>query len=70
MFLKNQLGYIRVSRGLSQQELAKISGISRHAISEIELDKRVPKLMTALMLAHALECRVEDIFSLQTRRVW
>lgn len=66
MKVVNQLGYIRSTvRGYSQEQLARISGVSRHTISEIELDKRVPGLKTALLLAHALKCPVEDIFMLK-----
>lgn len=62
----NQLGYIRNTvREYSQEQLARISGVSRHTISEIELDKRVPELKTALLLARALKCPVEDIFFLK-----
>lgn len=66
MKVVNQLGYIRSTvREYSQEQLARISGVSRHTISEIELDKRVPELKTALLLARALKCPVEDIFFLK-----
>ncbi|MFR7913740.1 helix-turn-helix transcriptional regulator [Eubacterium ramulus] len=66
MKIVNQLGYIRSTvREYSQEQLARISGVSRHTISEIELDKRVPELRTALLLARALRCPVEDIFFLK-----
>ena len=66
MKIVNQQGYIRSTvREYSQEQLARISGVSRHTISEIELDKRVPELRTALLLARALRCPVEDIFFLK-----
>ena len=66
MKIVNQLGYIRSTvREYSQEQLARISGVSRHTLSEIELDKRVPELRTALLLARALKCSVEDIFFLK-----
>lgn len=65
MQLKNQLGHIRESKGLSQEQLGWKSHISRHTISEIELNKRVPSVRTALLLAKALECTVEDIFKIE-----
>lgn len=66
MDISNQLGYIRSTvRGYSQQQLADISGVSRHTISEIELDKRVPTLRTALLLSRALGYQVDDIFYLK-----
>lgn len=66
MEVVNQLGYVReVIRELSQEQLSRKSGVSRHTISEIELHKRVPSLKTALLLANALKCPVEDIFFLK-----
>lgn len=66
MEVVNQLGYIRQTiRELSQEQLARKSKVSRHTISEIELGKRVPTLKTALLLSHALNCSVEDIFILK-----
>lgn len=66
MDVVNQLGYIRSTiRGYSQQQLADMSGVSRHTISEIELDKRVPTLRTALLLSRALGYSVDDIFYLK-----
>lgn len=65
----NQLGYIREKiREFSQEQLARISGVSRHTISEIELNKRTPSLKTALLLARALKCPVEDIFMLNDKK--
>lgn len=65
----NQLGYVREKiRELSQEQLSRKSGVSRHTISEIELKKRVPSLKTALLLAQALKCPVEDIFMLRRNK--
>lgn len=63
----NQLGYIRGIRGMSQEQLAMRTKISRHTISEIELGKRIPSVKTALILARGLKCAVEDIFILRIR---
>ncbi len=66
MQMRNQLGYMRQTvRGMSQEQLSRISGVSRQAISEIELNKRVPSVETALKLAKALKVKVEDIFILE-----
>lgn len=65
----NQLGYIRETvYGMSQEQLARISKVSRHTISEIELHKRIPSVKTALILAKTLHCSVEDIFKLKYDR--
>lgn len=65
MVIDNKLGYLREKAGMSQADLSKKTGISKHAISEIELCKREPKLKTALLIAAALKCKVEDIFSIR-----
>ena len=65
MEIDNKLGYLREKAGMSQTDLSKKTGISKHAISEIELCKREPKLKTALLIAAALKCKVEDIFSIR-----
>ena len=65
MRVVNKLGIIREQTGLSQEQLWWKSSVSRHTISEIELDRRIPSVRTALLLAKALECTVEDIFSLE-----
>ena len=50
--------------GWSQGELAARAGISRAGVSSIETDRLVPSTSTALALATALDCRVEDLFQL------
>ena len=69
MELINQLGYIRETvRGMSQEQLARVAHISRRTISEIELNRRIPSVKTALIIAKALKCSVEDIFMLKQSR--
>ena len=68
MKIINQLGYVRTLLGISQEQLSRKTGISRHAISEIELQKRVPTLYTALALSKALNCKVEEIFFIKKER--
>jgi molybdate-binding protein/DNA-binding XRE family transcriptional regulator len=54
----------RTSKGWSQGELARRSGLSRTAISAIETARVVPATSAALALAGVFGCRVEDLFSL------
>lgn len=64
--LKNDLLFIRDSvYGISQSELAKKSGVRREAIREIEDGSRDPSLVTAILIANALDCHVEDIFKVE-----
>src|SRR5262249_57040753 len=52
----------RAPRGWSQAELAQRPGISRTAVSAIEVERLVPSVAAALALAAALGCTVEDLF--------
>src|SRR4051794_25050589 len=54
----------RTLRGWSQEELARLSGLSRAGVSAIETGRLIPSTAAALSLAAALECRVEDVFHL------
>ena len=54
----------RQAFGWSQDELARRSGLSRAGVSAIETRRLVPSTAAALALALALDCRVEDLFSL------
>lgn len=51
----------RSKRGLQQQELALILGISGPMVSNIEHDVKVPSLKTLVKIAHALHCSIDDL---------
>ncbi len=48
--------------GLSQEELARLTGIPRTTISSIESGRAVPSVDYAIRLARALRCGVEELF--------
>ena len=54
---------IRLARGFSQEELSRVSGVSRQTISDLE-NGNVVNTTTATLtkLAEALQCSVGDIF--------
>lgn len=62
--VENRLKTLRTAKGLSQGELASMAGITRQAVYAIETNQYLPTTAVALRLAHALGCRVEDLFSL------
>ena len=62
LILKNCLKEARVERGLSQQELASLVGVSRNTISSIETGQFNPTAKLALILCIALEKKFEDLF--------
>jgi len=53
----------RLARGWSQAELARRAGISRAAVSAIEMNRLAPSVAAALSLAASLECSVEELFA-------
>ena len=63
--LGNRLYEHRFARELTQAALAQLVGVSRKTINTVENGVFVPSTLLALKLARALECRVEDIFSLE-----
>ena len=62
---------LRSQRGWSQAELARRAGVSRAAVSAIEIHRLIPSVSAALKLAACLECTVEQLFgavpSVQTK---
>ena len=53
----------RLELGLSQEQLAEMSGVSRTIISGLESGKTtVTTTETLLRLSKAMNCRVKDIF--------
>ena len=60
--LPNRVKQRRQQCGWSQEQLADKSGISRAAVSAIEVHRLVPSVAAALALARAFHCTVEDLF--------
>ena len=62
--MNNSLKQKREELGLTQEELAKLSNVSRPTISMIESNMlKEIKSSTMLKLATALKCDIGDIFS-------
>ena len=60
-FVRMELAFIRTRRkgmGLSQEGLAKLTGIRRETIGLIEQGKTDPHLSTLVKIAKALECGI------------
>jgi len=56
---------MRKARGLSQSELARLAGVQRQAIYDLESGRYMPNTSVALRLAKHLRCRVEDLFAVE-----
>jgi molybdate-binding protein/DNA-binding XRE family transcriptional regulator len=57
-----RLRLARQARGLSQQQLAGVAGVTRQAVSAVESGHSDPSLRVALALARALGVTVEELF--------
>ena len=57
-----RLRVARQARGLSQQQLAGMAGVSRQAVSAVESGQSDPSLRVALAVAQALGMTVEELF--------
>jgi putative transcriptional regulator len=62
LVLKNRLKEYRRELELSQDELAKMVGVSRNTISSIETGQFCPTAKLALVICIALDKKFEDVF--------
>ncbi len=62
LVLQNHLKSARSEKGLSQQQLADLVGVSRNTISSIETGQFNPTAKLALILCIALDKKFEELF--------
>jgi len=62
LVLHNNLVKIRKEKGISQDALAKMVGVSRNTISSIETYQYQPTAKLALLLCVALDKKFEEVF--------
>jgi len=63
--MKNSLKVERAIKNITQEELAKLIGVSRQTINAIETSKYIPSTILALKIAHVCGKSVEEIFILE-----
>ncbi len=63
--LGNRLKVARAERGISQEELANLAGVSRQTISSIETCQYTPSALLAFVIAEKLGKKVEELFFLE-----
>ena len=56
-----ELRLARIHAGMSQQGLARRAGMTRQGLAKIEKGEN-PTLATVVLLAHALDCQIADLF--------
>lgn len=62
LILRNRLKEARAEKGLSQDALAQLVGVSRNTISSIETMRFTPTAKLALILTIALDKTFEELF--------
>lgn len=63
--LKNRIRVARAERNLSQEELAKLAGVTRQTVGSIESGQYCPSAKLAIILAKKLGKKVEELFYLE-----
>lgn len=64
--MQNSLRVARATQRLTQEELARLIGVSRQTINAMEAGKYVPSTVLALKLARVFSQAVEQLFTLET----
>ena len=54
---------VRIKRGMTQEQLAEVSGFSQQYISDLERGRRNPTVVSLYELAQALEATPVDLLS-------
>ena len=67
--MKNRLKEIRKKVGLSQYQLARLSGLSQSTVSHIARGAFLPTIDSAYKIAAVLGVRVEELFVPEAREL-
>ncbi len=60
--MQNRIEAIRKERGIRQEELAQILGVSRQTISSLETGRYNPSIFLAHKIASYFGMTIEDVF--------
>ncbi|WOC51509.1 transcriptional regulator [Bergeyella porcorum] len=63
--MKNNIKIERILKGITQEDLAKIIGVSRQTINALESGKYVPSTVLALKLSQYFGKSVNELFTLE-----
>lgn len=64
--MKTRIKELRAAHGLTQLELAQAVGVRRETIVFLEQGRYNPSLKLAYNIAAHFECRIEDVFLLDS----
>ena len=60
--LPNKIKKLRKEMGMTQNDLAKATGLDQTTISNIELYEHIPSLISAYCLSRALNTTIPELF--------
>ena len=60
--MKNKVRQLRKEKGLTQEQLGEIIGVSRQTINAIEKEKFDPSLPTAFKMSRLFDRPIEEFF--------
>ena len=60
--MKNKIEEIRNQKGIKQDELGKMLGVSRQTISSLENGRYNPSILLAYRIARYFEMTIEQVF--------
>ncbi|NLV25577.1 MAG: helix-turn-helix transcriptional regulator [Methanomicrobiales archaeon] len=60
--MKNRIKVMRAERDMTQEELAKLIGVTRNTIISIEKDKYCPSMKVGFRIARVFGVGLEDVF--------
>ena len=63
--MKNRVKAARKDKGITQEDLAGLLGVSRQSIISIESSRYIPSTIISLKLAKFLNKKVEELFELE-----
>jgi putative transcriptional regulator len=69
MTIQNRIRALRFEKGMTQEELAVRTGVSRQTIMSIENGNTNPSVLLAFKIAKALEMPITEVFSIEGKLI-
>lgn len=66
--ISNTVYEMRAKKGLTQEELAEKTGVTRQTIIAIEKGNYTPSVLLAIKIANVFKISVEDLFKISYER--
>ena len=60
--MNNRIEAFRKARGIRQEELAKMLGVSRQTVSSLENGRYNPSILLAFKVARCFDTTIEEVF--------